>query len=248
MAQAHLESDPLTREYWERGYIVLRGLFKNEEVAAWSAECDRLLTLDLVQPDNIRTPFRNNSGDQPERIDPATDISPVFAELAQDRRLHEVLEAIFRDKALIFKEKVIFKGPGVTGYTMHQDQAYWQLCPADDILSVSFQIDGASAANGGVELFSGYHGRMLTPVGVRTNFRPEELAQVPLEDADKIVTQPGDVLIFHSLTPHLSGVNTSDVWRRSLYLTYSAAGNGDFYKSQLENYKAYSGAAGQSFR
>jgi hypothetical protein len=239
-AQARLETDPQLRAYWTNGYIALRGLFSPAETAAWGAECDRLLNADFLSKNNIRTPFKHNSGDRPERIDPVVDISPVFAALAKDPRIVDVVAAIFRDKPLLFKDKIIFKAPGTHGYTMHQDQAWWQLCPADDILSVSIQIDGANAANGCIEMFPGYHDRLLTPSGLRTNLRPEELALVATSKGEKIETRAGDVLIFHSLAPHQSATNTADVSRRSFYLTYSAARSGDHYAQQLENYKAYS--------
>jgi len=239
LAAARTESDPQLREYWTRGYIALRGLFTAAEVADWSAECDRLLKSEYVFKSNIRTPFRMNSGDRPERIDPVVDISPLFSRVVADRRVTDVVAAIFRDKPLLFKDKLIFKAPGTEGYTMHQDQAYWQLCPADDILSVSIQIDGANAANGCIELFPGYHGKLLTPPQARMQMSPEAVAQIDLSTGEKIETQPGDVLIFHSLTPHRSERNTDTVSRRSIYLTYSAARNGDFYATQQKNYIAY---------
>jgi ectoine hydroxylase-related dioxygenase (phytanoyl-CoA dioxygenase family) len=52
-------------------------------------------------------------------------------------------------------------------------------------------------------------------------------------------TIPGDLLIFHSLTPHQSGKNHTTHPRRSLYLTYNAerAGNlrDEYYKHYMEN-------------
>lgn len=242
-ALAGSESDPRLRDYWSKGYIALRGLFRPEETAAWSAECDRLLRSEYLSRNNIRTPYKMNSGDYPERIDPVVDISPVFSDLSRDPRILSVVEAIFRDKALLFKDKVIFKAPGTNGYSMHQDQAWWQLCQADDILSVSIQIDGATAANGCIEMFPGYHGRMFTPAGERTNLRPEDMGNVDASTGEKIETVAGDVLIFHSLAPHQSSTNTADVFRRSFYLTYSAERCGDFYGEQLENYKKYSAKA-----
>jgi hypothetical protein len=233
-------AEPLLQEYWSKGYIALRGLFAPEEIQSWSDECARLLACGHVFRENIRSPFRMNSGDYPERIDPVVDISPVFSALAADARITGILEKIFQDRPLLFKDKLIFKAPGTEGYTMHQDQAYWQLCPADDILSVSVQIDGANAANGCIELFPGAHGRLLTPAGKRMQLRPEDIAQIDLSLGEKIETRPGDILIFHSLAPHQSAKNLDNVFRRSFYLTYSAARNGDFYQQQLKNYIQYS--------
>ncbi len=217
--------------------MILSGLFASEEVSGWSQECDRLLKSDVVDPRNIRTPFRMNSGERPERIDPVVDISPTFCDLVQDPRLTGVVAGIFQDTPLLFKDKIIFKAPGTLGYTPHQDQAWWHLCAPDDILSVSIQIDGASASNGCLEVFSGYHDRLLSEPGVKRNLSPEEGAALDARKHVMVETKPGDVVIFHSLTPHQSGKNTSDQWRRSLYLTFAAARQGDFYDQQLEEYK-----------
>ena len=175
----------------------------------------------------------------PERIDPVVDVSPLFAQLVQDERILTVLRAIWQDEPVLFKDKIIFKMPGVAGYTMHQDWAWgWQeLCPADDILSVSIQIDGANAANGCIEVFPGYHDRLLTPPGLQTNFRDEELRQVDASTGIKMETRPGDVLIFHSLPPHQSGTNTADCSRRSLYLTYNAARARNLKEAYYEGYR-----------
>lgn len=224
-------------DYRERGWLILRGLFSPEEAAAWQAECDRLLGLDLVHPDNIRTPFRMNSGDSPERIDPVVDISPLFFALARDERILGPVRALFGDEPLLFKDKMISKLPGADGYTMHQDQAWWQLCPADDILSASVAIDGASASNGTIELFSGCHDRLLTPEGEMRNLREEEARRIDPERGTLVETRPGDVVLFHSLTPHRSGPNVSDHPRRSLYLSYSAARNGDLHEAYYKHYK-----------
>lgn len=248
--QAPAATGPQAKEYWKNGFIVLRGLFSAAEAAAWAAECDRLLEQDWVDENNIRTPFRMNTKTTPERIDPVVDMSPLFTQLVQDERILSVLRDIWSDEPLLFKDKLIFKMPGVYGYTMHQDWAWgWQtLCPADDILSVSIQIDGAGAANGGIELFPDYHHELFTPPGLQTNFREEELARVDPATGIKAETEPGDILIFHSLTPHQSGTNTANYSRRSLYLTYNAARAGDLKGDYYDGYRERTGGEGKFFR
>lgn len=234
---ANNDTEEHVSRYRRDGYLVLRGVFTGDEAATWSQECDRLLALDLVTPDNIRTPFRKNSGGYPERIDPVVDLSPLFARLVEDERITGVVRALFGDAPLLFKDKLIFKLPGVDGYTLHQDQAWWQLCPADDILSVSVAIDGASPSNGTIELFPGYQDRLLTPEGELRNLSNDEVALVDPKKGELMDTRPGDVVIFHSLTPHQSGPNTSDQPRRSLYLSYAAARNGDLRETYYDHYK-----------
>ena len=38
--------------------------------------------------------------------------------------------------------------------------------------------------------------------------------------------QPGDLALFSGFTPHRSAANTSDGWRRQLYLSYNAGRDG----------------------
>jgi ectoine hydroxylase-related dioxygenase (phytanoyl-CoA dioxygenase family) len=229
------------KSYWSKGWLVLRALFTPEEVASWRAECDRLLSLDLIDQDNLRTGFRKIDG-QPmiERIDPVIDVSPTFNALVNDDRILEPLRAIFNDTPHLFKDKLIVKLPTMSGYTMHQDQAWWQMCAADDILSVSIAIDPATTENGCIELFPGYHGKLLTPPGELRNLTPEEVAEhIDLSTGGPIVAAPGDVVVFHSQTPHQSGVNNSPISRRNLYLTYTAARSGNLYAAHRDHYKTY---------
>ena len=42
----------------------------------------------------------------------------------------------------------------------------------------------------------------------------------------KLDLQPGDIAMFGCFTPHRSAPNSSNRWRRQLYLSYNAAGDG----------------------
>jgi len=239
----------LASEYHQRGYTKLSGLFSEAEIASWKKECERLQQLDIVAPENKRTPFKNPEIPYPEKIDPVIDISPLFTKLIQDDRLLNVIEAIFNDKPLLFKDKLIYKLPGMTGYHMHQDWAHgWQhLAPAEDILSVSFQIDGADVSNGCIELFEGYHQKLLVTPGEERAFNDAEIALIDPARGEKMETQPGDVLIFSSLTPHQSGKNLANYPRRSLYLTYNAERSGNLRDEYYEHYMAHIVKQGEGY-
>lgn len=230
----------LIDDYRQHGFVILRDLFTTDEVAAMHRECDRLLGLDLIDPANGRTPYRFGASECPERIDPVVDISPLFAGLTRDPRLVGPIQALLGDRPCLFKDKLILKAPGVDGYQMHQDWAWgWQdLCPADQVLSASLQIDGADSANGGIELIPGQHHQLLTPPGLRTNFRAEELARIDTSQISSPDFNPGDVIIFHALAPHRSGRNQSQRWRRSLYLSFNAERAGNLRQSYYDAYRS----------
>ena len=61
----------------------------------------------------------------------------------------------------------------------------------------------------------------------------------------QVLVSPGDVVLFDSFLPHRSATNTSDTWRRSGYLTYNLASEGDlhaaYYRKKHETWAAGQG-------
>ena len=141
------------------------------------------------------------------------------------------------DTPLLFKDKLIFKLPGMSGYTMHQDGAWWAGFPITEILTAMVAIDSAGAENGGLELFAGYHHELLSVPGELRNLTADEAGQVREADGSLVETEPGELLLFSARTPHRSGTNTGSRRPRQLYLTYSASRHGDLYAA---NYRRYS--------
>lgn len=235
-------------DYRRKGYVVLRGVFAAEEVAAWDAESRRLLRLGLAHEDNWRTVlYRSAAGlAVVDRLSPVVDISPVFAALVRDERILRPLAALYGEPMLLFKDKIIYKMPGAAGYEMHQDYSSWQTFPRD-LANVIVAIDGADAENGGVEFFPGHHGRLLSAAGELRYMSAGETRQIDASAGEVLKTEPGDLVVFDCLTPHRSGVNRSGRLRRQLYLTYSSARHGDLYGAQLryieETERARRGAA-----
>lgn len=231
-------------EYKRKGYLVIRGAFSREETQLWKAETNRLLGLGerIINPLNARVGFRKlNDADTVEKFDPLVDISPVYAELAKDERILTPLRDIYLDEPLLFKDKLIFKLPGMSGYTMHQDAAYWQGFPMEGLISVMVAIDGASKENGGLELFPGYHDRFRSTPGELRNMNAEEIAEIDPSTGELVETEPGDIILFHSFAPHRSGPNTASYSRTQLYLTYSPSKNGQLYKAHYQHYLRYRG-------
>jgi ectoine hydroxylase-related dioxygenase (phytanoyl-CoA dioxygenase family) len=232
-------NDEQATEYRKKGYLVLRGVFSPDEVATWKAECKRLLSSDLVNPDNLRTRPRRINGELiTERFDPIVDVSSVFAEVARDERILAPIRLLYQDDMCLFKDKLIFKLPGMTGYAIHQDWSWWQPFPRD-IVSVTVAIDGADASNGALEVFPGYQYKLLSTPGETRNMNAEEASVIDTSHGEMLETQPGDVLLFDCLTPHRSGPNTSDRSRQQLYLSYCGARHGDLYATHAAHYKAY---------
>lgn len=230
------------KTYNEQGYLVIRGALTEHDAKVLQIECDRLLTLEqYTDKNNIRAGHKSYASGEVkiERLDPVHDISPVFADLVKDERILAPLRDIYLDEPLLFKDKLIFKLPGANGYTMHQDAAWWQGFPIEGLISVMVAIDGATAENGGLELFPGYHDRLRSTQGELRNMNAAEIAEIDPGTGEIVETNPGDIILFHSFTPHQSGPNLSDRSRKQLFLTYSPAKNGRLYNAHYQHYQRY---------
>jgi ectoine hydroxylase-related dioxygenase (phytanoyl-CoA dioxygenase family) len=152
------------------------------------------------------------------------DIGPVCRYFAYDRRILDVLRLLYDDEAYLFKDKLIFKPPGATGYTLHQDYISWKEFP-NSFITVIVAIDPTEAANGATEVFPGYHkqGYLSPRDGDYHHLSPEA---IDLSCGVVLDLAPGDIALFGGFTPHRSGPNRSDHWRRQLYLSYSAGSDG----------------------
>ncbi|MFW6600417.1 phytanoyl-CoA dioxygenase family protein [Propionibacteriaceae bacterium Y2011] len=227
--------------YRTKGYLVIRSALTEHEVAVLQQECVRLReTPHLVDPNNIRSGHRVIDGEQRiEKIDPCHDASPVLADLVADERILSPLRDIYLDEPKLFKDKLIFKLPGQPGYGMHQDAGWWQGFPYEQLTSVMVAIDGANAANGGLELFPGCHHELRSTPGVLQNMGPDAIAEIDESTGELVETRAGDLIFFNSLVPHRSGTNAADVSRTQLYLTYSPAAAGDLYRAHYQHYRRY---------
>jgi hypothetical protein len=217
-------------QYRRLGHVVRRGVFSASEMADLRIETERLLTdrRDLIDPANLRCRFMAHveTGEKIfEVFDPVNDISPVCERFTNDARLMGMVESLLGEPACLFKEKLIFKPPGAMGYNLHQDvPRYWENFPRT-FLTVLMPIDAATEENGCTEVFSGYHHDFMSPPD-----RPD-LYMLPEDAVDsarcvKLTLEPGDVAIFHGLTPHRSDPNRSPGLRRAFYVSYNARSDG----------------------
>jgi ectoine hydroxylase-related dioxygenase (phytanoyl-CoA dioxygenase family) len=219
----------LRAAYERDGFVVVRSLFDRDLMREANAEADRLLTdFDCLRSvKNIRCRWQDNvfTGECTfETFDPVIDLSPVCERLALHPRLFELLAALYCEPARLFKDKLIYKPPGVKGYGLHQDWIAWDGFPRS-FLTVLVPFDSADRDNGCTVVYPGYHrDGPLTPRDGQYHELPsgtvDESRAVPL------LLEPGDVAVFGGFTPHRSDPNVSDRWRRQLYLSYNALSDG----------------------
>lgn len=244
---ADLNLDTIGADFDRDGFVVVRNLFSQDQMQEVFDECDRLLEQSqLIDMNNLNlrtriTQAKETIGEtkkgqyQIERFDPVQDISQVFYGVCNHPKLKAVVGAALKDEPLLFKDKLIYKLPGTHGYAMHQDSHQWEPFPVEDIVSVMLAIDSADSSNGALEVFPDYHKWLQVNKNAMGSHYRSLQERVDPAKAHLVETNPGDVIVFHSRTPHQSGDNTSDKSRRQYYPTYSAAKQGNLYMGHYDH-------------
>jgi ectoine hydroxylase-related dioxygenase (phytanoyl-CoA dioxygenase family) len=230
---AGLTADQL-RGWREDGLVILRGFFPASVIEAAAAEAAELLVRhrSLIDTRNLRTRFMPNvvrGGEEFECFDPVIDLSLWCHRLALDPRLLAAVADMYGEPACLFKDKLVYKPPGVKGYDLHQDYAPWASFPKS-FLTVLIPLDRVDQGNGCTEVFPGYHTRgLLRPSKDYSPLPPDavdEARAVPL------LLEVGDIAIFDGFTPHRSAPNHSERWRRQFFPSYNRFSEGGHQRPQ----------------
>jgi ectoine hydroxylase-related dioxygenase (phytanoyl-CoA dioxygenase family) len=214
--------------YHDEGYLVLRGVFTSREIAAMSAEADRLLQrTDLMFAENLRARFKPHidTGEKLfEVFDPFLDLAPVCRRYVLDRRILDPLASLYGEEACLFKDKLIYKAPGSEGAHLHQDYIAWPRFPKS-FVTVVLAIDDFGANNGCTEVYPGIHRRGYLSPADGKHYQLDEEVLKPVQPVP-LLLGAGDLAIFGCFTPHRSAANRSRRWRRGLFISYNACSEG----------------------
>ena len=144
--------------YREHGFLIVRGLFSQDELTALRAESHTLLErAELIDTQNIRCRWQDHveSGECLfDCFDPVIDVGPVCRYFAYHESLSKLLAEVYEEEACLFKDKLIFKRPGAKGYALHQDFIGWDSFP-ESFLTVVIPIDETNRSHGATEVFPG---------------------------------------------------------------------------------------------
>ncbi|XZE46504.1 phytanoyl-CoA dioxygenase family protein [Pirellulaceae bacterium SH467] len=216
------------QRYHEEGYLVLKQFFAPEKIKELGKDVDRVLTehREILDPRNLRVRFKPHhaTGENLlEVLDPIADLSPMAKSLTIDDRLLSVLFDLYEEPAELFKDKLIYKPPGASGASLHQDWIAWPGFP-NSFLTVLVAIDPFTEKSGATEVYPGGHlNGYLAPMDGKHHVLTE--GQMMCEPVP-LVLDPGDIAIFGCLVPHRSSANTSETSRRGYFISYNARSDG----------------------
>jgi hypothetical protein len=214
--------------YRTEGYLIVREVFRPNEMADLAADVDRVCRdrRDLIDPNNMRVRFKpHDATNEPlfEVFDPIADLSPVARAITRDARILGRLYDLYGEPAELFKDKLIYKPPGAKGATLHQDWIAWPGFP-ESFVTVVVAIDPFYSDNGATEVFPRCHTRGYLSVKDGQHHYVE-LRDLPVEPVPLLLA-PGDVAIFTCFTPHRSAANIANRPRRGYFISYNARSDG----------------------
>lgn len=138
--------------------------------------------------------------------------------------LAAVLDELFGEPTVLFKEKLNFKLAGGAGFAAHQDAPAFTSFGQTYHVTLMLSADATTEENGCLEVVDGFCEPRTLPQADDGTLHPDVVARLAWH---ALPTAPGDAVLFDSYLPHRSGPNRSRGPRRALYVTYNRASEGD---------------------
>ena len=210
------------REQFDRdGFFVLRGAFSTDELAEVEAACDEAVELIAGLLGQVEGGRLSVAGLDTQVVAPHVVVrSDAAREFCHDPRLTGVCRDLMGDDVRLYWEQAVYKVPhGAEPVLWHQDNGYTFIEP-QAYLTFWVSLTDATLENGCVSVMAGAHrdGTLVhanTPIGFECWGDHDTAVDVP--------TQAGDVVVFSSLSPHATRVNTTDAVRKAYIVQYCHA-------------------------
>lgn len=156
---------------------------------------------------------------------------PAFASFLGGPEVVDVLVSHLGPDVDCFLSQFIFKNPGAWGQPWHQDSFYFPFEPARPVIGLWLAVTEATLDNGCLHVLAGSH---TEPVHEHVpdrrpnaNYGYVEIVDHGLTDAQPVLMQPGDLLVFDSHLMHRSTDNISEGIRAAMVFHFAPAGTVD---------------------
>ncbi len=205
------------------GFIVLHDVFSDDELAPVIAATDAL----EARADEFLAGREDGRFSIAERGAITFALFPVQAhEAARSFAAHQVFADLCHDlvgpDARLYHDQAVYKKPEKPRrFPWHQDNGYTFVTP-QQYLTCWVALTDATLDNGCPHVVRGLH-----RVGTLQHHYVEPLGWEIFEDHPDAVAAPvgkGGIVVFSSLSPHLTGPNTTDAVRKAYILQYAPDG------------------------
>lgn len=221
-------------QFDQKGFLIKKNFFKKTFIQKISKEINFLKSIegkkkvDSYFGKNVRNTHKSIL----VRIENFYNKSKYLTKLIDDQSIKKILSKLFRNKAILFKEKINFKPPGCGPDKLHQDsQAGWNKY-AKDYINVLLSVEKSTNNNGCLHIdISGNNCSKL----MSKKMKPLKMKELENPKFKKLLLGEGDLVFFNSYTPHFSHSNNSNKSRSQIYLTYNKAKDGKFRSKYISD-------------
>ncbi|MEN9938008.1 MAG: hypothetical protein RLZZ387_4587 [Chloroflexota bacterium] len=208
------------RFFDENGYVVVKGLFSQEEVARYR---DHYMTLRKrgTYPGDLSGV--DTSSKDPLKMYPRMIHMHRWDEVSLqwmvDERINACLTGLLDREPYAVQTMLYFKPPGARGQALHQDNFYLRAKPGT-CMAAWMALDPCDEANGCMQVVPQSHTWELLcteKADTKVSFTDVTVPLPPDAQVMPVEMQPGDVLFFNGALVHGSFPNsTTDRFRRAL--------------------------------
>jgi ectoine hydroxylase-related dioxygenase (phytanoyl-CoA dioxygenase family) len=209
------------REFFEQnGYVVVKGLFSQEEVERYREHFMTLRKRGSYPGDFAASEQQSND---PLKRYPRMIHMHRWDEVSLrwmiDERINACLTGLLGREPYAVQTMLYFKPPGARGQALHQDNFYLRAKPGT-CMAAWMALDPADEANGCMQIVPGSHTWDILcteKADTAVSFTDITVPIPPGQEVRPVVMDAGDVLFFNGALVHGSFPNiTADRFRRSL--------------------------------
>ncbi|MEM1210318.1 MAG: phytanoyl-CoA dioxygenase family protein [Planctomycetota bacterium] len=211
---------------WRRdGYVIVRGLWSPEEVAACRTWFDELGERGEAVPGQWEPDLGSTDPLKryPRHLQPHV-YDDLSMRMLIDARIEAVIAALLGEPPIAAQSMFYYKPPGGLGQALHQDNLYLRVRPKTCVAAWT-AIDRSHPENGGLYICPGTQDMALACpelANPKESFTSHFVRPPAGIEPVPAILDPGDVLFFGGSIVHGSRPNTTrGEWRRSFICHYA---------------------------
>lgn len=216
------------------GYVHLRGVLSEEELATIEATYDRFLKREIAVPGKD---LCDMSGDYTRTFEQYSIVNvmlprryhPAWQGNLYEQRAASIAEQLHGPGLVIDYDQLLAKRPHKADavFEWHQDQAYWPVLADSRTATCWLAIDDSTVANGCMRFVPGTHVGPLRPHRPLKGDRGESHTLLTDVDPARDEIRPvpirrGDITVHNERVLHGSGGNSTAGWRRAYIVAFRA--------------------------
>ncbi len=222
----------MKQSYDENGFLVVEGLFSPEELAGVQQRIETLIT----DPDSRHKGVGiGREGDTKAETKGTGEIrgasflvrfDPFFQAFARTPSLLQHARGLLGPRVKVFRDQALFKPPRGQAKPLHQDQSYFLVEPADDLVTAWIALDEATLENGCMTYVPGSHKHGVFSIGhdpERPVHHVPDTGDLDLPEPVHCPVPAGSVIFHHGCALHASADNQTDTWRKALIMHFSTS-------------------------